>query len=74
MHTLCILTGCLCTQMVVPSGRLKVMQIMINITRWLRTIHKLKLLPPPPPAALFQEFRRPSPYTGTCGHCQSGAA
>ena len=73
MQTLCILTGCLHTQMVIPSGRVKVMQIMINITRWLRTIHKLKLLPPPPPAPLFEEFHRASPYNGTCGQCQSSA-
>ena len=49
------------------------MQIMINLTRWLHTIYTLNLLPPPPPAPLFEEFRRPSPYAGACGHCQFSA-
>ena len=37
---------------------------MINITRWLRTIHTLDLLPPPPVALLFETFTRDSPYCG----------
>ena len=37
---------------------------MINITRWLRTIHTLDLLPPPLVALLFETFTRDSPYCG----------
>ena len=39
---------------------------MINITRWLRTIHTLDLLPPPPVALLFETFTRDSPYCTVC--------
>ena len=69
MDTLCLLTKCLCSQMVVPAGRQRALQIMVNITRWLRTIQMLELLPPPPPAALFVNFHRLSPYQGVWGHC-----
>ncbi|DBA97113.1 TPA: hypothetical protein ACH3X1_014884 [Trebouxia sp. C0004] len=44
------------------SGRQKVLQLFINLTRWLHTIHTLSLLPPPPPARLLETFFRPSPY------------
>ena len=48
------------------SGRQKVLQLFINLTRWLHTIHTLSLLPPPPPARLLDTFFRPSPYIGEC--------
>ncbi|KAL0019938.1 hypothetical protein WJX77_012405 [Trebouxia sp. C0004] len=44
------------------SGRRKVLQLFINLTRWLHTVHSLDLLPPPPPARLMKAFFRPSPY------------
>lgn len=46
------------------SGRRKVLQLFINLTRWLHTVHSLCLLPPPPPARLMKAFFRPSPYHG----------
>ena len=46
------------------SGRQKVLQLFINLTRWLHTIHTLSLLPPPPPARIMETFFRPSPYNG----------
>lgn len=48
------------------AGRQKVLQLFINLTRWLHTIHILSLLPPPPPARLMKTFFRPSPYNGEC--------
>ncbi len=45
-------------------GRRRVLQLFINITRWLHTVHTLCLLPPPPPARLMKPFFRPSPYNG----------
>lgn len=48
------------------SGRQKVLQLFINLTRWLHTVHALSLLPPPPAAILMKTFFRPSPYSGEC--------
>lgn len=45
-------------------GRRRVLQLFINITRWLHSVHTLSLLPPPPPARLLQPFYRSSPYSG----------
>ncbi|KAK9812851.1 hypothetical protein WJX72_004697 [[Myrmecia] bisecta] len=41
------------------GGRRKVVQLFVNITRWIRTVDALKLLPPPPPAPLAVPFCRP---------------
>ncbi|KAK9830079.1 hypothetical protein WJX72_009646 [[Myrmecia] bisecta] len=46
------------------GGRRKVVELFINITRWIRTVDTLKLLPPPPPAPLAIPFCRPLPYPG----------
>lgn len=43
-------------QMRSSLGRRKVLQRFINITRWLHTVHTLRLLPPPPPARLMKPF------------------
>ncbi|BDA48582.1 probable crinkler effector protein 8 [Coccomyxa sp. Obi] len=43
-------------------GRRKVVSLFINLTRWVRTVDAMNLLPPPPPAALAVPFSRPSPY------------
>ncbi|KAK9824557.1 hypothetical protein WJX72_011294 [[Myrmecia] bisecta] len=43
-------------------GRRKVINLFINLTRWVHTVHAMGLLPPPPPASLAIPFNRPSPY------------
>ncbi|KAK9811323.1 hypothetical protein WJX72_001847 [[Myrmecia] bisecta] len=43
-------------------GRRKVINLFINLTRWVHTVHAMGLLPPPPPAPLAIPFSRPSPY------------
>ena len=45
-------------------GRQRIVKLFINLIRWLRTVHELSLLPPPPPAQLLEPFKRPSPYPG----------
>ncbi|DBA79689.1 TPA: hypothetical protein ACH3X1_008362 [Trebouxia sp. C0004] len=56
--------------MVDLAGRQHVVKF-INLVRWLRTVHVLSLLPPPPPARLLEPFKRPSPYPDEAGHQQS---
>ena len=51
-------------QMVDLVGRQRIVKLFINLIRWLRTVHVLCLLPPPPPAQLFVPFKRLSPYPG----------
>ncbi len=51
-------------QMVDLVGRQRVVKLFINLTRWLRTVHTLRLLPPTPPAQLLVPFHRLSPYPG----------
>ncbi|KAL0032436.1 hypothetical protein WJX77_000530 [Trebouxia sp. C0004] len=58
--------------MVDLPGRQHVVKLFINLVRWLRTVHVLSLLPPPPPARLLEPFMRPSPYPADeAGHRQS---
>ncbi|KAL0035830.1 hypothetical protein WJX77_004656 [Trebouxia sp. C0004] len=58
--------------MVDLAGRQHVVKLFINLVRWLRTVHVLSLLPPPPPARLLEPFKRPSPYPADeAGHQQS---
>ena len=45
-------------------GRQRVVKLFINLIRWLRTVHSLRLLPPAPPAQLLVPFYRDSPYPG----------
>lgn len=46
-------------------GRQKVLQLFINITRWMHTVHTLHLLPPTSSyKAPLKPFFRPSPYNG----------
>ncbi|DBB07141.1 TPA: hypothetical protein ACH3X1_011712 [Trebouxia sp. C0004] len=53
-------------------GRQRIVKLFINLIRWLRTVHELSLLPPPPPAQLLVPFKRPSPYPADeAGHQQS---
>eukprot|EP00611_Tribonema_gayanum_P032690 TRINITY_DN987_c0_g1_i2.p1 TRINITY_DN987_c0_g1~~TRINITY_DN987_c0_g1_i2.p1 ORF type:complete len:367 (-),score=73.78 TRINITY_DN987_c0_g1_i2:165-1265(-) len=47
-----------------PPGRRRALLIFINITRWLRTIHVLRLLPPSPVLPLLQPMPRTSPFPG----------
>ncbi|KAG5175349.1 hypothetical protein JKP88DRAFT_265861 [Tribonema minus] len=51
---------------VTQTGRRRALRTFINITRWVRTIHELNLLPPKPVLPLLTTVDRPSPYTGTC--------
>ncbi len=51
-------------QMVDMLGRQRIVRLFINLTRWIRTVHVLRLLPPPPPAQLLVPFHRLSPYPG----------
>ena len=51
-------------QMVDMLGRQRIVRLFINLTRWIRTVHVLRLLPPPPPAQLLVPFYRLSPYPG----------
>ncbi len=51
-------------QMVDLVGRQRIIKLFINLIRWLRTVHVLRLLPPPPPAPLLVPFNRLSPYSG----------
>ncbi len=51
-------------QMVDLVGRQRIVKLFINLIRWLRTVHVLSLLPPPPPAQLLVPFNRLSPYPG----------
>ncbi len=51
-------------QMVDMLGRQRIVRLFINLTRWIRTVHVLRLLPPTPPAQLLVPFHRLSPYPG----------
>jgi len=51
-------------QMVDMLGRQRIVRLFINLTRWIRTVHVLRLLPPTPPAQLLVPFHRRSPYPG----------
>ncbi len=73
VHTLCSLISNLRMQATNMAGRLKLVHIMINITRWLRTVKTLSLLPPSPPAPLFEDFSRFFPYNCECEKWQIGA-
>lgn len=53
-----------CKQVVSPLGRTRAICAAINITRWMRTVATLKLLPPPGSLALEKEVERSSPYAG----------
>lgn len=64
----------LVVQMVSPAGRQAVVELFINLTRWVRTIDVLKLLPHPPPAPLLVPFYRQSPYPGACNNPEQGIA
>ncbi|KAL0025669.1 hypothetical protein WJX77_002816 [Trebouxia sp. C0004] len=49
-----------------------IVKLFINLIRWLRTVHVLCLLPPPPLAQLLVPFKRLSPYpVDEVGHQQS---
>eukprot|EP00611_Tribonema_gayanum_P023654 TRINITY_DN5017_c0_g1_i1.p1 TRINITY_DN5017_c0_g1~~TRINITY_DN5017_c0_g1_i1.p1 ORF type:complete len:591 (+),score=71.53 TRINITY_DN5017_c0_g1_i1:38-1810(+) len=50
-------------QMGTSQGRRDAILTFINITRWLRTVHELSLLPPRPMLTLLKAVTRPSPYT-----------
>lgn len=52
-------------QMASYTGRQRILKLFINLTRWMRTVHELRLLPSPPPAQLLVPFHRRSPYPGT---------
>ncbi|DBB12481.1 TPA: hypothetical protein ACH3X3_005284 [Trebouxia sp. C0006] len=53
-------------------GRPRIIKLFINLIRWLRTVHVLRLLPPSPPAPLLVPFNRLSPYPADeAGHQQS---
>ena len=51
-------------QMVSPVGRTQAILAAINITRWMRTVATLGLLPPLGRLELYREDERPSPYRG----------
>ncbi|KAG5181104.1 hypothetical protein JKP88DRAFT_246306 [Tribonema minus] len=45
------------------QGRRDAILTFINITRWLRSVHELSLLPPRPLLTLMKAVTRPSPHT-----------
>jgi hypothetical protein len=53
-----------CNQARDLPGRCKALLTFINITRWLRTLHCLRVLPPSPTLTLLEEVERPSPFQG----------
>ena len=50
-------------------GRCKALLTFINITRWVRTLHHLRVLPPRPTLMLLEAVERPSPFQGRCASC-----
>ncbi|KAK9832895.1 hypothetical protein WJX74_001059 [Apatococcus lobatus] len=58
-------------EIVSPFGRTKAVTTAINLTRWILTVGKLRLLSPAPAADLNEVLVRPSPYLGTDYHMVS---
>lgn len=71
----------LCMQFSTKVGRQKMLKLIVNIVRWVRTVDHMHLLPPGPPSAINSTFFHDSPYPGkapasfvekmTCITCQS---
>ena len=53
-------------------GRRRALQTFINITRWVRSVYSLRLLPPPPLLHLLEWETRPSPFGESKGRCVRG--
>ena len=48
-------------------GRRETLKYFINLTRWLRTVHEMHLLPPAPSLQMYSEVPRQNPYNqGKC--------
>ncbi len=44
-------------------GRQQTLQLFINLTRWVRSVHDLHLLPPAPGLEMYTEHQRVNPYS-----------
>ena len=69
-----VLSGCqaLLVQMVTPHGRQHLLRLFINLTRWVRTIAVLKLLPPAAPCATAGALRPAVTLPGWVQQLQQG--